>query len=329
MIETVARQPSGAPHIPVMLEEVLAALSPRDGEVYVDGTFGAGGYSRAILEAAECTLIALDRDENARPAAEDFAEIYKKRFHFVHTAFSDIRRALDDLGQDKIDGLVLDIGVSSMQIDQPHRGFSFQKDGPLDMRMDQSSGQSAAQLIAHEDEDVLADLIWKYGEERHSRRIAKAIIRERENTSIETTSHLADIIRGAIPGRPKPGHDKATRSFQALRISVNDELGELEAVLDAARDVLKPGGRLVVVTFHSLEDRIVKRFLAEYSGKGRSTSRYVPEPQEAQIIEFELPRGKAVKPSEDECARNPRARSAKLRSATRLLNESVSRGGHR
>lgn len=313
------------PHKPVLLREVLSCLDPSSGEIYVDATFGAGGYTRAILEAANCTVIALDRDVSAKPVADKLAEEFGDRFKFVHTPFSNLKSMLKDLDVAAIDGLVLDIGVSSMQLDQGKRGFSFQKDGPLDMRMDQTSGLSAQDIVAEETEKELARIIWEYGEERHSRGIAKAICEKREEEKIDTTSRLADIVRAAIPGRPKPGHDKATKTFQALRVHVNDELGELKEILNASVDVLSNNGRLVVVSFHSLEDRIVKQFLTKMSRKQEPVSRYMPMPNDgvgdgASEPPFELLSRKAIKPSDEETEENPRARSARLRAAKRVVD---------
>lgn len=310
------------PHVPVMIEEVLSALSPRSGEVYVDATFGAGGYTKAILDAADCTVIAIDRDIHAQQIATRLKEEYGDRLVFVHGKFSDINDILQGLDLSSVDGLVLDIGVSSMQLDQAERGFSFQKDGPLDMRMDTGAGQSAADLIADSRVEDLARIIYEYGEERHSRRIARAIERRREGEEIATTSMLADIVRAAVPGKSKPGVDKATKTFQALRIAVNDELKELSEVLEASRLVLNEGGRLVVVSFHSLEDRIVKQFLRRYSGEKKGVSRHLPDIERESDAEFELLSRKALLPGAEEINRNPRARSAKLRAARR-----VSKGG--
>lgn len=305
-------------HVPVMIEEVLSALSPQSGEVYVDATFGAGGYTKAILDAADCTVIAIDRDIHARQIATRLQEEYGDRLVFVHGKFSDINEILHGLDLRSVDGLVLDIGVSSMQLDQAERGFSFQKDGPLDMRMDASAGQSAADLVAHSREEDLARIIYEYGEERYSRRIAKAIARHRQDEEIATTSMLADIVRAAVPGKPKPGVDKATKTFQALRIAVNDELEELSEVLEASRSVMNEGGRLVVVSFHSLEDRIVKQFLKRYSGEKIGVSRHMPDVEPESDAEFELLSRKALTPGAEEIKRNPRARSAKLRAARRV-----------
>ncbi len=312
-------------HYPVMLPEVLSALSPKDGEVYVDGTFGAGGYSRAILDAADCRVYGIDRDPDAMAAAGLMEKEYGERFKFLRGCFGDVRSLLDGAGVDQVDGFVLDIGVSSMQIDQPERGFSFRFDGALDMRMDSNSnGQSAADIVNSYDQEGLANLIYEYGEERLSRRIAKAIIARREERKFETTQDLADVIRGAAPKKPNDKIDPATRTFQALRIAVNDELGELDRALEASQDILCSGGRLVVVSFHSLEDRRVKDFLKSKSGKIDSGSRHLPQQVQAkEPAIFDLPmRNKAIKPSKTEIEENPRSRSARLRYAVRLPSSS-------
>ena len=287
-------------------------LSPVDGGVYVDGTFGAGGYSRAILDAADCTVVAIDRDPDAEKRAESLGD---PRLIFLRGCFGDVERLLREAGIDKVDGFVLDLGVSSFQLDEVERGFSFREDGPLDMRMDPESGQSAAEFIAHTEEKELADLIYKYGEERKSRRIAHKIIEVCRQTPIETTGQLADIVRSCVP-QSRDGIDPATRTFQALRIAVNDELGELERALASAENILKPGGKMVVVSFHSLEDGLVKHFFREKSG-GKAGSRHLPEMEPAPAI-FDLVTRKALKPSDKEIAENARSRSARLRAAEYL-----------
>lgn len=304
----------GAPHIPVMLNEVLEALQPKAGEVYVDGTFGAGGYTRAILEAADCQVIAIDRDESAIKRAEAMvSEGYK--ITPVHGAFGDVRAHLAAIGVDKVDGFVMDLGVSSMQIDTPERGFSFMRDGALDMRMDVSTGEPASVMIARVDEGTLANIIFEYGEERHARRIARAIVSARAQAPIETTLQLAEIIAGAVPGAKKYAIHPATRSFQALRIAVNDEMGQLREALEASREVLHKNGRLVVVSFHSLEDAFVKRFMRSHA-VAPSVSRYVPQALDNEFKpEFILKNNKAVLPTDEECEANIRARSARLRAA--------------
>ena len=263
-------------HYPVMLNEVVVALAPKDGEVYVDGTFGAGGYTRAFLNATDCTVIAIDRDPNALKIAEEFTQEFGKRFIFVQGCFGDALELVHKAGFEKIDGFVLDVGVSSMQIDEASRGFSFRFDGPLDMRMGQE-GDSAADLVNEMDEEALANVIYKYGEERLSRRIAKNIVKRRVENKFETTFDLADVVRATVPRKPQDKIDPATRTFQALRIAVNDELGELERGLEAAQCLLKEGGRLAVVSFHSLEDGIVKAFMYERSGRVANVSKYLPE----------------------------------------------------
>jgi len=256
-----------------MLPEVLAALEPRAGGIYVDGTFGAGGYSRAILDAADCRLVAIDRDPSAVARGHELAAECGERFSIVEGRFGDMDALLADRGVDAVDGVVLDIGVSSMQLDQAARGFSFRHDGPLDMRMG-GPGQTAADVVNTLDETDLADLIFRYGEERRSRRIARAIVATREGTPFTRTLQLAEAVAGVVRG--EPGQHPATRTFQALRIHVNDELGELSRGLLAAERLLRPAGRLVVVAFHSLEDRIVKRFLEVRTGKGAAGSRHLP-----------------------------------------------------
>ena len=314
---------SSSPHIPVMLREVLESLAPAEGETYVDCPFGAGEYTRAILDACQtCRVVALDRDETAFALAESWKGAYQDRLIFSHGSFSDLAEHLRRAGIEKVDGVVLDLGVSSMQIDQAERGFSFRFDGPLDMRMDRSVGETAADLVARLPEKELADIIYQYGEERHSRRIAAAIVRARTAQKITTTGQLATIIRSVVHTSPKDKIDPATRSFQALRLKVNEELSELEQVLAAAENVLKIGGRLVVVTFHSLEDRIVKNFLNERSKPAPAPSRYLPpspesHPDSLRLQTFALLTKKPLSPTEDESKVNPRSRSAKLRAALR------------
>ncbi|WP_238364277.1 16S rRNA (cytosine(1402)-N(4))-methyltransferase RsmH [Mesobacterium pallidum] len=298
--------PSGAPHVPVLLGSILATCAPITG-TWLDGTFGAGGYARGLLEAGATKVIGVDRDPLAHQMAAPWAGDYGDRLELVEGTFS----RLDDYGSD-LDGVVLDLGVSSMQIDLAERGFSFMKDGPLDMRMSQQ-GESAADIVNTADEAELADILYHYGEERASRRIARAIVKARPLT---TTKQLADIVESCLP-RPKPGQSHpATRSFQALRIAVNNEYGELWQGLMAAERALKPGGQLAVVTFHSVEDRMVKRFMQARANKGGRANRYAPELDEDPAV-FELVTRKAVGPDDDEIAMNPRARSARLRVARR------------
>ena len=299
-----------APHIPVMLDEVVAALAPADGEHIIDGTFGAGGYSRALLDRG-ARVSGFDRDPDViRDAAAMLGE-YEGRLELIHAPFSQMGEHFDAAS---VDGVVLDIGVSSMQIDQAERGFSFQKDGPLDMRMAQS-GVSAADVVNTFAVSDLIRIVGILGEERHASRVARAIEREREAGPIETTAHLARIVEKAVGRGPKDKIHPATRTFQGLRIFVNDELGELGRALFAAEGILKPGGRLAVVTFHSLEDRIVKRFFQERTG-GSGGSRHMPEVS-AKPETFRVAGRAMVKASEAEAERNPRARSAKLRAGIR------------
>ena len=304
-----ARIPSSDPHIPVLLRPLLAAVAPVRG-TWLDGTFGAGGYARALLDAGADKVIAVDRDPTVFTMARDWAVAYGDRLQMVQGVFGDLDRYGSDL-----DGVVLDLGVSSMQLDQAERGFSFMADGPLDMRMG-DDGPSAADLIATLPEAQLADILYLYGEERASRRIARAIVNARSIQPITTTLQLAQIIQGQLP-RPKPGQTHpATRSFQAIRIAVNDEYGQLADGLEAAERALRPGGRLAVVTFHSIEDRMVKRFLQQRSGGGGHGSRHAPE-QTKITPRFEIRTRKATGPDDQELAENPRARSAKLRVAIR------------
>jgi 16S rRNA (cytosine1402-N4)-methyltransferase len=302
-----------APHQPVLLKEVLEFLSPQAGDVIVDGTFGAGGYSRAILAAADCTVIGIDRDPSVRAAADKLAAEYPGRFRFLPGRFGDMEALLADAGITRVDGVVLDVGVSSMQIDEGERGFSFAKDGPLDMRMG-GDGPTAADLVNTLDAGALADLIYTYGEERHSRRIARAIVAVRAAHPITRTRELAELIEKTVPAGK--GIHPATRTFQALRISVNDELGELERGLAAAERLLNAEGRLVVVSFHSLEDRIVKTFLRLRSGEEARPSRHLPTVA-TRPPSFVLMTKKAVQPTTAEVANNPRARSARLRAGRR------------
>ena len=296
-------------HIPVMLQEVLTALKPQKGEVYVDATFGNGGYTKAILETADCKVIALDRDPTVKIRVNEFKNMYGDRFEFRAGQFGDFA----DLVPEKINGAVFDIGVSSMQLDEAERGFSFSKEGALDMRMSQD-GISAKDIVNSYDEEALADLIYQYGEERKSRQIAKRIAEYRQNKKIETTTELAEIIYSVI--HKKFGEiDPATRTFQALRIAVNDEFGELSRGLSGAANRLQKNGRLVVVDFHSLEDRIVKNFFKENGGKRIRVSKYAPELVQDERLFAEV--SKVIMPTAEECGINPRARSAKLRYAIR------------
>lgn len=308
-------------HIPVMLNEVLEKLSPNGG-VFIDGTFGAGGYTKTILDKdKDNTVIAIDRDIAAIQKAQTLQKEYKNRLVIIRGCFGDMYELVKEKHQDKVDGIVLDIGVSSMQIDNKERGFSFQKDGPLDMRMDKSQELSAYHVINEYSETEIADILYKYGEERRSRRIAIKIIEARKKSPITTTGKLAHIIEKALPTNKKDKIHPATRSFQGIRIFVNDELGELERALVSAEKLLKTGGRLVVVTFHSLEERIVKKFFREKAGLTPKSSRHsieanlpiLPNKQTTESASFKLIDKKAIKPSEEEIEANPRARSARLR----------------
>ncbi len=305
-------------HRPVLLDEVLEALAPRDGGVYVDGTFGAGGYSRAILDAADCAVWGIDRDPDAVALGAALADEYRGRLTVVGGRFGDMRALLGARGIDKVDGIALDVGVSSPQLDLAARGFSFRLDGPLDMRMEQA-GISAADLVNAMPEGELADILFRYGEERASRRIARAIVSARRAGPITRTGELAEIVRHAAPpARPGPARiDPATRTFQALRIVVNDELGELARALAAAEALLAAGGRLVVVTFHSLEDREVKEFLRARSGAAPRGSRHLPDEGAPPEATFRLLHRQPIRPGAAETAINPRARSARLRAAER------------
>ena len=306
----------GPRHIPVLLTEALDALQPREGGLIVDGTFGAGGYSRALLDRG-AEVVALDRDPAAIRAAAGLVAASDGRLRVLEARFGDLQAVAKDLGLGPLYGVVLDIGVSSMQLDEPERGFSLRFDAPLDMRMSRT-GRTAADLLRDEDEETIADILFHFGEERAARRIARAIVVDRETSPFVSTLELARMIARVAPERPGELTHPATRTFQALRIAVNDELGELLRGLVAAERLLAPGGRLAVVTFHSLEDRIVKQFLASRSGRGRAASRLLPgEPAEAEPT-FEVPRGQPIEPSEGEASANPRSRSAKLRFAVRL-----------
>ncbi|HEU0097886.1 MAG TPA: 16S rRNA (cytosine(1402)-N(4))-methyltransferase RsmH [Allosphingosinicella sp.] len=302
-----------APHVPVLLDEVVRALAVAPGETHVDGTFGAGGYTRAILEKGAARVYAFDRDPDAIQEGEALAASSGGRLTLVPERFSRMRQALADRDVGQVDGVALDIGVSSMQLDRAERGFSFQADGPLDMRMGRD-GESAADFLNHAPEEVIADVIYRYGEEPKSRRIARAIVAARP---VGRTGQLAEIVRRALGWHAGMKKDPATRTFQAIRIHLNEELQELEGGLEAAEQVLKPGGRLAVVTFHSLEDRMVKRFLKERSGDVPSGSRHLPvQAGNRPDSTFEAV-ARPVKAGETEIKANPRARSATLRVARR------------
>jgi 16S rRNA (cytosine1402-N4)-methyltransferase len=313
---TDSQQPVSAPaaqHVPVLLRQAIDYLAPRDGGIYIDGTFGAGGYAAAILGASDARVIGIDRDADAIAGGRAPAEASGGRLALVEGRFAALDAIASDLGVGPADGVVLDLGVSSMQLDTPQRGFSFRHDGPLDMRMGRD-GPSAADILAVVSERDLADIIFNLGEERHSRAVARAIVAARRKRPIVTTGALADIVGRVVHGRPGDIHP-ATRTFQALRLFVNDELHELEAGLAAAERILKSGGRLVVISFHSLEDRIVKTFLATRSGPGGG-SRHLPE-KTPQAATFRVLTRRPVIPDVAETLENPRARSAKLRAAER------------
>jgi len=305
-------------HAPVLLDDVLAMLAPQDGGRYCDGTFGGGGYTEAILGAAHCTVYAIDRDPAAIRRGAALAARYADRLHLIEGRFGDLLAAMQAEGVGTLDGVVLDLGVSSYQLDEAERGFSFRFDGPLDMRMERD-GRSAADLVNTLAEGDLAQLLLTFGEERHAKRIARAIVAARREAPITTTLRLAELIRSVTPRDPS-GIDRATRSFQALRIAVNDELGEIERGLAAAMTLLGPGGRLVVVAFHSLEDRLVKRCMAAAAGRGGGASRHDPAalagPGAPPAFRLLTPR--AIRPGSAEAERNPRARSGRLRALERL-----------
>ena len=313
--------PNGGPvrHIPVLLTQVLRVLAPKAGERYIDGTFGAGGYARAILDAAHCEVLGLDRDPSAIAAGRSLEDEPACRLKLVETSFSQMKDAAQGIGWDSVDGVVLDLGVSSMQLDEAARGFSFMRDGPLDMRMS-GAGLSAADVVNTFEKDEIADILYQLGEERRSRAIAAAIVADRQKAPFERTGQLADLVSRVLGRRHDDAKHPATRTFQALRLYVNDELGELERGLEAAERILKPGGRLAVVSFHSLEDRIVKRFLQSRSGKRAKSSRYLPGEPSEPAPTFDLPERHGIEPSEEEVAENPRARSARLRWAIRTAS---------
>jgi 16S rRNA (cytosine1402-N4)-methyltransferase len=312
---TRTTDPAAGFHVPVLLPEMLSALAVRPGRVYLDATFGAGGYSRAILAAGPGRVLALDRDPDAvarghRLAAE------QARFSMLEGRFGAMAELLLAAGIRRLHGIVLDLGLSSAQLDDPARGFSFMIDGPLDMRMS-GQGSTAAELVNQADETTLANILYRYGEEPAARRIARAIVERRRRAPIERTRELARLVAAAV-GRSRARIDPATRTFQALRIQVNDELGELEQALNSAEQLLAPGGRLVVVAFHSLEDRLVKQFLAARSGGLPRPSRHVPEPPSRPAARFRPLVRQPIRADPAEVAANPRARSARLRAAERL-----------
>jgi 16S rRNA (cytosine1402-N4)-methyltransferase len=305
------RHGEGAAHLPVLLEEAMLWLAPKPGGRYCDATVGAGGHTFALLDrsAPDGRVIGLDRDPAALATAGARLQPFGDRVTLVHARFSEARAVLERLGMIPVDGFLVDLGVSSPQLDRPERGFSFRTDGPLDMRMDPTTGETAAELLRRVDEAELTRIIREHGEERHAARVARAIIDARRTGPVETTGKLAAIVARALP-RHEHGKNPATRTFQALRISVNDELGELERFLAVAADCLRPGGRLVVIAFHSLEDRIVKRRLRELAGRGGAGS---ANPAQVRLLTKHV-----IVPGDDERARNPRARSARLRAAERV-----------
>ncbi|MBF0561541.1 MAG: 16S rRNA (cytosine(1402)-N(4))-methyltransferase RsmH [Alphaproteobacteria bacterium] len=302
-------------HVPVMVHEAVAALCPREGGLYVDGTFGAGGYSRAFLGAARCLVVGVDRDPDAVARGRVMAEDCGGRLTIILGRYGDMADLLGERGISAVDGIALDLGVSSMQIDDPGRGFSFQRDGELDMRMGRE-GLSAADVVNTMPEAELFHIIRDYGEERMARRVARAIVSARMEAPITRTGRLASVVRSVVR-TAADGIDPATRTFQGLRIHVNDELGELQRGLEAAERLLAPGGRLAVVAFHSLEDRVIKAFLKERSAGAPRVSRHLPEIGEPAAPSFRLLARRAERPAATEIAANPRARSARLRAAER------------
>ena len=311
-------------HFPVMCAEVVSMLAPHPGQILVDGTFGAGGYARAILETAPVTLYGIDRDPDALKRGVSLQAAYPNQLKLIPGEFGDMQNLLAQEGVTQVDGIVLDLGVSSPQLDEAHRGFSFQSDGPLDMRMS-SQGMSAADVLAGHSEEDIADILWRYGQEKRSRAIARAIVRIREETPIDRTHALAELVRKIVGYQP--GLDGATRTFMALRIYVNDELGELERALKAAESLLKPGGRIVVVSFHSLEDRIVKNAFSEKVDMKACASRYHPGGRQAPAHIWKVLTHKPMAAGPHELEVNPRSRSAKLRAAERLGSTTLAEEG--
>lgn len=303
-----------AHHVPVLAQEVLQGLSPQNGEIHVDATFGRGGYSELMLQSADCRVIGIDRDPDAIQVGKAFESKYPQ-FKILHGSFGEMQDLLQTINITQVDGIAFDLGVSSPQIDTAERGFSFRLDGPLDMRMS-GEGPSAADLVNQTAEAKLANIIYQYGEEKASRKIARAIVDQRKVKKFTRTLELADLIKKLVPKQSEV--HPATKTFQALRIAVNDELGELERGLKAAEQILAPKGRLAIVTFHSLEDRIVKNFLREGSGRVPTGSRHRPDMAYKKSATFRVVSLKAIAPSQEETQRNPRARSAKLRIAERM-----------
>lgn len=311
-------------HISVMLNEVLDYLSPRENALYVDGTFGGGGYTKAILEASPCRVIGIDRDLDAVKRGKELEVKYPNRFQMWEGCFGDLDQLLTQNNISHIDGIVLDLGVSSYQIDDPLRGFSFRFDGPLDMRMG-SGGRSASEIVNTYPQEDLKYILKTYGDERFAGKIAHAILKRRESRSFERTSDLAELIRKIVP-KSKDGLDPATRSFQALRIEANDELGEIKRILSCLEARLAPNGRMVVVSFHSLEDGLIKHYLREKAGKAPKASRFTP-PTASDLIKpsFSILTKQAVQPTDSEIKQNPRSSSARLRAGMRLLQEDLSK----
>ena len=303
-------------HVPVLLAEVTVGMAAEDEKLFIDGTFGRGGYSEALLQGARCRVVALDRDPTAQHRAQELKSNYRDRFTFCLGCFGDLDKILFQQGIHDVDGgVVLDLGTSSPQLDDPTRGFSFRFDGPLDMRMG-AEGGDAAGFINQATESELTEVIYNYGEERRARAVAGEIVRVRSTQAITRTGQLADVVRRVVR-KSVDGLDPATRTFQAIRIHINNELGELQRGLVAAERMLSVGGRLVIVTFHSLEDRLVKAFLRERSGKGRMPNRHTPEITKQAAPSFSLLNNRVIKPNSQEMKRNPRSRSARLRAAIR------------
>ncbi|MBQ4875148.1 MAG: 16S rRNA (cytosine(1402)-N(4))-methyltransferase RsmH [Rickettsiaceae bacterium H1] len=304
------------PHTPVLLNEMLKMVSSKSGETYVDGTFGAGGYTSALLKSADCFVYGIDRDGSVKKYAEKINRDFPDRFQLFIDKFGNIDKLMKNK---KVDAIILDLGVSSMQLEESNRGFSFMKDGPLDMRMSNTDKIDATALINAFREEEIADVIYRYGNERYAKKIALAIIRYRNKKLIKTTGELAEIIRSVVPRTKHDKIDPATRTFQAIRIWVNDELTELEKGIDSAVKILEIGGRLVIISFHSLEDKIVKNKFNFLCGKKQGISRYLPEKKENRLANFTLLDKKVVKPTKEEINLNPRARSARLRGIRREL----------
>lgn len=311
-------------HIPVMLNEVLSFLHPHDNKIYVDGTFGVGGYSCAILQQASCKVFGIDQDPQAVQLGRAL-EQENSHFKMIHGRFSQMKELLERQGVEGVDGIALDLGVSSPQLDEKERGFSFRFEGPLDMRMSQA-GQTAADIVNHYSEAELSDIIFKYGEERYARRIARAIVKARTEETIATTLQLADIVRSVVP-KSRDGIDPATRTFQGLRIYVNRELDELSEGLKAAEAMLVPGGRLVVVSFHSLEDRLVKDFFRKKSQTSKQGSRHLPTMPTSEMSTLKILTTKPLQATAEEIKANPRSRSAKLRVAEKLEKNALPEQG--